>query len=82
MILSDCLNRVPLEIVTGDMDVEVSSVTYDSRKVVDGTLFCALRGEVADGMDFVEKAIDAGACAILSDRPKPDEMQPVGWATR
>jgi UDP-N-acetylmuramoyl-tripeptide--D-alanyl-D-alanine ligase len=44
---------------------EVRGVTFDSREVEDGWLFVAMPGTVADGHDYVEKAMAAGAIAAL-----------------
>jgi UDP-N-acetylmuramoyl-tripeptide--D-alanyl-D-alanine ligase len=46
-------------------DVEVRSVSIDSRAVEDGTLFVALPGERTDGHRFVEAAFAAGAAAAI-----------------
>jgi UDP-N-acetylmuramoyl-tripeptide--D-alanyl-D-alanine ligase len=43
----------------------VSSVTTDSRRVLPGALFVALRGETHDGHDFIAQAMSAGARACL-----------------
>lgn len=48
-------------------DVVVTDITHDSRQVSAGMLFVAIRGEVYDGHDFVVKAIESGATAILVD---------------
>ena len=47
----------------------VTSVEFDSRKVVPGTLFVALGGETVDGHDFAPAAVSAGAVAVLGSRP-------------
>lgn len=49
----------------GPQDVVVSDLTTDSRLVRDGTLFCAVRGTVADGHRFLAGAAAAGAAAAL-----------------
>lgn len=48
-----------------------SLVTVDSRHVIPGSLFVALRGERVDGHGFVAEAFEAGAVAALVDRPVP-----------
>jgi UDP-N-acetylmuramoyl-tripeptide--D-alanyl-D-alanine ligase len=48
---------------------EVSGVAFDSREVEHGHLFVAMPGTVADGHDFVPKAIAAGAAAALVSKP-------------
>src|SRR5438046_2346002 len=49
-------------------DVDVRALAVDSRKVVPGALFAALKGVAADGADFAPQAVQAGASAVLSDR--------------
>ncbi|MDI7773751.1 UDP-N-acetylmuramoyl-L-alanyl-D-glutamate--2,6-diaminopimelate ligase [Asticcacaulis sp. EMRT-3] len=49
-----------------DRDPVVTGVTADSRKVAQGTLFCALPGSQRDGRDFIPQAIRQGAAAILA----------------
>ena len=49
-------------------DVDVRALAVDSRKVVPGALFAALKGVAADGADFAPQAVRGGASAVLSDR--------------
>src|SRR6478736_2731391 len=51
------------------LEVTCAGVTHDSRRVVPGTIFVALRGLKADGIAFVPQAIEAGAVAIVSEHP-------------
>jgi len=44
----------------------VSAITQDSRAVVPGSIFGAVRGETADGLDFVADAVDRGAVGIIA----------------
>ena len=46
-------------------DVRFNAVSSDSRKIVQGDLFIALRGEHFDGYNFVATAAQAGAIAAL-----------------
>ncbi|GAB3982224.1 UDP-N-acetylmuramoyl-tripeptide--D-alanyl-D-alanine ligase [Actinoallomurus acanthiterrae] len=63
------------EITRGRMDgaspeaVVSGPVVIDSRKAEPGALFVAFRGEHADGHDFAAKAVEAGAAAVLAERP-------------
>ena len=52
----------------GDLDVDVRSITHDSREVVAGTLFCCVPGAAFDGHDFAAGAVEAGAAALLCER--------------
>ncbi|MCA8930058.1 MAG: UDP-N-acetylmuramoyl-L-alanyl-D-glutamate--2,6-diaminopimelate ligase, partial [Alphaproteobacteria bacterium] len=58
----------------------VSGLTADSRAVKPGYLFAALQGETSDGRRFIDRAVEAGAVAILTDR-LPDD-QAAGLAGR
>jgi UDP-N-acetylmuramoyl-L-alanyl-D-glutamate--2,6-diaminopimelate ligase len=55
----------------GDLNVDVSGFTFDSRQVKPGYLFLAMKGEVADGHKFIPAAIEAGAIAVMSELEKP-----------
>ncbi len=48
-------------------DAEITAVTNDSRQVGKGSLFVAVRGYQTDGHAYIEKAIENGAAAILSE---------------
>ena len=54
----------PLE---GAEDPEITGLFYDSRQVRSGGLFFALRGEKADGHDYIEQAVQRGASAVLME---------------
>ncbi|HJP72195.1 MAG TPA: Mur ligase domain-containing protein, partial [Candidatus Limnocylindria bacterium] len=54
---------------TGASAVEVRGASVDSRRVTPGSIYVALRGERADGHDFVADALRAGAVAALVERP-------------
>lgn len=49
-------------------DRAISHVTHDSRQVVAGSLFGAVRGARFDGHDFVAAAVEAGAVAVVVER--------------
>lgn len=51
----------------GDLDLEITSLHYDSRKVQPGALFFALKGVDSDGYHFIAPALAAGASAIVID---------------
>jgi UDP-N-acetylmuramoyl-L-alanyl-D-glutamate--2,6-diaminopimelate ligase len=63
----------------GDESLEISRITFDSREVGKGDLFVAIRGTEADGHSFIEKAISAGAVAVVSQDKPLSENQTVSW---
>ncbi|HWZ85170.1 MAG TPA: UDP-N-acetylmuramoyl-L-alanyl-D-glutamate--2,6-diaminopimelate ligase [Thermoanaerobaculia bacterium] len=66
------------EIAPAARDLEVERVTNDSRRVVPGDLFVALRGAKSDGLAFAADAVRRGAVAVVSDRPAPPDAA-VPW---
>ena len=58
--------------LTGDPSVHVTSVTHDSRRVVPGSLFCCVVGDLHDGHAFASGAVAAGAAALMVSRELPE----------
>ncbi len=67
--------------VAGSLDVEVSGVTHDTRKLRKGDLFFALAGARTDGNRHVKDALAAGASAVVSELepPPPPFTLPATW---
>lgn len=55
-------------------DIEITSVSTDSRSISRGALFVPIKGESFDGHDFIEKAFEKGAALTLSSRKLPESM--------
>ncbi|WP_438966028.1 UDP-N-acetylmuramoyl-L-alanyl-D-glutamate--2,6-diaminopimelate ligase [Flavobacterium sp.] len=66
-VLKDILYKVAIEAVKGSTDVAINSIDFDSRKVSMNDVFVAIRGTLSDGHDFIEKAINQGAIAIICE---------------
>ena len=66
-LLKDILYGVSLSAVSGDTNVMVNQVHFDSRKVEMDDVFVAVRGTVTDGHKFIQKAVDLGARAIVCE---------------
>jgi UDP-N-acetylmuramoyl-L-alanyl-D-glutamate--2,6-diaminopimelate ligase len=70
MRLRDVLAGCPVLQATGDLQVEIAGLTYDSRRVTSGSLFVAIQGLRADGNRFVPQALANGAAGIVSTAPR------------
>lgn len=66
-ILKDILFRVSVEAVNGTTDVNINNIAFDSRKVIENTLFVAQKGLLFDGHNFIDKAIESGGVAIVCE---------------
>ncbi|MES2278045.1 MAG: UDP-N-acetylmuramoyl-L-alanyl-D-glutamate--2,6-diaminopimelate ligase [Bacteroidota bacterium] len=65
--LSELLEGLPFTELQGSADVAISCVVFDSRKVVPGCLFVAVKGTAVDGHDFIEQAVKDGAAAVICE---------------
>ncbi len=76
--IRDLLNSDLITINTGPAGTEITSVSTDSRKIVPGALFVAIKGEKFDGHEFVRHVIEAGAAAVLVNDDRADEFMNSG----
>src|SRR5215471_13081663 len=68
------------EILSQSGNAPVHGIEYDSRQVKPGDLFVAMHGESSDGNRFIDKAIAAGASAIVTDSAEEKPRSGVAWA--
>ena len=67
IVLREIVYKVSIEVVKGSTDIAINTIHFDSRKIGSKDLFIAIRGTQSDGHDFIEKAIQQGAVAIVCD---------------
>jgi len=67
MKLSELLKNVEVLNSLGDADVDITGVNIDSRRIEKGHLFIAIPGTQTDGHNFIPKAIEQGAAAVLCE---------------
>ncbi|WP_053976108.1 UDP-N-acetylmuramoyl-L-alanyl-D-glutamate--2,6-diaminopimelate ligase [Mangrovimonas xylaniphaga] len=65
--LKDILYKVTINAVVGSTAVEVAEIHFDSRKIKKNDVFIAIKGTVVDGHEFIEKAINDGAVAVVCE---------------
>ncbi len=68
MKLKDILVNCNLLEIIGDKDLDILDIAFDSRKVKPNTLFFAVKGTQVDGHDYIDKAIEQGATAIVGEK--------------
>lgn len=74
MILKDILYKTAIESVNGTTDMQVSKIEFDSRQVQSGDAFVAIRGTQSDGHNYIAKAIESGAVAVVCES-LPETLQ-------
>ncbi|MGB5821885.1 MAG: UDP-N-acetylmuramoyl-L-alanyl-D-glutamate--2,6-diaminopimelate ligase [Saonia sp.] len=72
-LLKDILYGVSLSAVSGSTNIRVNTICFDSRKVGLDDVFIAIKGTVTDGHEYIEKAINVGANAIVCEE-LPDQL--------
>ncbi|MDD3519836.1 MAG: UDP-N-acetylmuramoyl-L-alanyl-D-glutamate--2,6-diaminopimelate ligase [Actinomycetota bacterium] len=68
MDLKEIIKNLDYIKIYGGINKDISSITFDSRNVVQGSLFVAIPGFKKDGRDFIKDAIGNGAIAVISSR--------------
>ena len=72
MKLAQLLEHLDILESTADPELEISGISYDSRKTKPGDLFVAIKGFEADGHRFIPKAVQNGAAAVLCEDAPTD----------
>ncbi|MBR3699581.1 MAG: UDP-N-acetylmuramoyl-L-alanyl-D-glutamate--2,6-diaminopimelate ligase [Bacteroidales bacterium] len=75
MKIKDIIVNCNLLELVGDKDLDITKVSFDSRQVEPGTLFFAIRGTQTDGHDYIDKAVEQGASAIICEK-MPKTLSP------
>lgn len=67
--LKDIISTLDVQQVQGNQNVSIQDITADSRAVKPNSLFIALDGATVDGHNYIGKAVDAGAVAVIVSKP-------------
>ncbi|MCW8805006.1 MAG: Mur ligase domain-containing protein, partial [Ignavibacteriaceae bacterium] len=77
MLLSELLNKIKaVQIIGTPPSREVTGIEYDSRKVVDGSVFVAIKGFNTDGHLFIQDVLNNKAVAVVVENSDaiPDSL--------
>lgn len=73
MKLRELLAEIPVLDAAADLETEITGVSYDSRRTKPGDLFVAMTGFATDGHQYIGKALENGAAAVLCQQtPETD----------
>ena len=76
MKLSEIINDIEALNVVGNADVDIVDVDIDSRRVATGHLFVAIPGTQTDGHQYIAKAIEQGAAAVMCEEQWWNDNRP------
>ena len=68
MKLTKLLERLEYEVVQGSDQIEITELTNDYRKVVDGSVFVCISGAVFDGHAYVNDVAEKGAAVVIVEK--------------
>ena len=66
MKLKELLQGIPVLETNADLQMNIETVAYDSRKVTEGSLFAAITGFASDGNRFIPMALEKGAAVVVT----------------
>lgn len=69
MLLQDLVAAAPEATLQDAAQLDITDIVMDSRKVTPGCLFVCLVGHASDGHAYAAQAVEAGAAALLVQRP-------------
>ena len=65
--LKEILFGVNIDSVYGDTNVSISSISFDSRKIKQNSVFIAIKGYDLDGHDYIDQSINNGATVVVCE---------------
>ncbi|MBE5737733.1 MAG: UDP-N-acetylmuramoyl-L-alanyl-D-glutamate--2,6-diaminopimelate ligase [Clostridiales bacterium] len=68
MELDKLLNGIQVERIIGNKDIDVKDVVMDSKNVTNNSLYICIKGKEYDGHDFIDKVVNYGCIAIVSEK--------------
>lgn len=68
MLLKELLKSVGKYETTGSEEIEINGIEIDSRNIKEGNAFIAIKGTQADGHNYIGKAVELGAIAIICEK--------------
>ncbi|ASK61946.1 UDP-N-acetylmuramoyl-L-alanyl-D-glutamate--2,6-diaminopimelate ligase [Virgibacillus phasianinus] len=71
MLLSSVVQGLEWNNIEGNLDRKVEAIAYDSRDVVNDSLFVAISGFAVDGHQFIANAVEQGATTIILEKETP-----------
>ncbi|MFD0837325.1 UDP-N-acetylmuramoyl-L-alanyl-D-glutamate--2,6-diaminopimelate ligase [Mariniflexile aquimaris] len=65
--LKDILYKVTINAVIGSTGVQLNAIHFDSRNIKNGCVFVAIKGTLSDGHQFIDRAVEQGAVAVVCE---------------
>ena len=66
--LADLLEKIPYTLVQGSVEIEITGLAYDSRKVKQGGVFVCISGSLKDAHEFISDVAERGAAVVIVEK--------------
>ena len=77
--LSEILSSTEVISFSATEDHTITGLTYDSRTATEGNCFFAVRGTQSDGHDYIPRAVEAGAVAVVCEQEPEKKSDGVSY---
>jgi UDP-N-acetylmuramoyl-L-alanyl-D-glutamate--2,6-diaminopimelate ligase len=67
MTIKELIVNIRVKEIRGEVNKAVEAIHFDSRKVVPGSVFVAVKGRATDGHKFIDMAVDRGAVCVIAE---------------
>ncbi len=67
MTIKELIVNIRVKNIRGEVEQAVTAIHFDSRNVVPGSVFVAVKGRATDGHKFIDKAVDRGAVCVITE---------------
>lgn len=71
MTIKQLLSEMDYELLQGDLDTDITTLVYDSRKVEKGSVFVCISGSVRDAHEFIPDVVKKGAAVVVVEHEVP-----------
>ncbi len=68
MQIRKLVEKLDYTLLAGELDTEITTLVYDSRKVEQGSIFVCISGTVRDAHDFIPEVLEKGAVALVVEK--------------
>lgn len=68
MLLRELLDELNYTCLKGSLDIDISDVIYDSRKVIQNAVFLCISGTAKDAHEYIPSAVEKGAVAVVVEK--------------
>ncbi len=79
MQLTELTGPIEMQASEGNLSAEVKQIDFDSRKVGPGSVFVAIRGAQVDGHDYIGRAVEQGAVAIVAEQLPQERLAGIAY---